>query len=119
MAQIDEQKLKSSTLYCAHALLKTAAEFLDHATDGMPKMYGFKQRTNNLIKQIRTYTTERHDVMDLAAYKIWIREFSQREYQSFAYVLTEMADMTDEQRLIVEQFVTQVKLGNVKMELEK
>lgn len=107
----------ASTFYAANTLLAVAEKYLAYVNDAKGVSQGIKYDMNQLRNHINRFIAQSAFRSDRASdVAEWKRQFTEREYQSFGSVLMLMVEMSDEQRMIIENFAEQLSIGQAKLE---
>lgn len=107
---------EANTFYALMALLKVAKNNIEYLCGRAEVAYNLKHtlRTlNNRITDLEKACNRSLDGSDLA---IWQREWTERDFEVYGSILCNLNDMSEEQRAVAEQFMEELKKGNVKAE---
>lgn len=102
------------TFYFTWALMKAVKYYLGNMIDEKEVSYSLKAEFKILTNRITTLQKEAINSLGKQDGDTWQREYTDRDYQVFASVLTRMVDMNESQRAILEEFTEQLCKGEIK-----
>ncbi len=105
--------------YSTYAMLMASRYYLSHLIESKQVHFTLKREFKILVNRINDLDAmTSRSVGSEADNQEWKRQWTEKDYMVFASVFELMNDMSEEQRAAVEEVCQQIKLGNVRVELE-
>jgi hypothetical protein len=108
---------EASTFYTMMCLLKICNKYADFLKESGAVSFNLKDDLNRLQSRIKDLEFKCNDVLDTKDAKIWQAEWTDKDFECYSSMLFMLADMNNEQRLVTEEFMTELSKGTIKAEL--
>jgi len=108
---------EASVFYTLVALLKVSNRYADYLCDSGEVAYTLKSDLRRLQNRIKDLDSKCNNSLDGNDADLWRKEWSEKDFEVYSSILFTLADMNEEQRSVAEQFMMELKKGNVKVEL--
>lgn len=109
---------EASVFYFTYALLRASKYYLQYLIDSKSVSGTIKANLRNISNRINDLDRTAKNGLEESEYAQWQREWSEKDYEIFASVFSEMNDMDESKRMILEEFAKELSKGNVKVEIE-
>lgn len=113
----DKPQAAASTFYSMIALLKVVNRYANYLSDSKEVGYNLKAEIRLLQSRIKCIDRRAADVLGEDA-ALWQSQWTDKDFEVFASVLFSLIDMDEQQRSVVEQFVTEYQARRVEVELK-
>ena len=103
-----------NTLYCASILMRITDNYLRSLREWGLWLKN-KENAGKIIDRHRDFLNELTKNLQPTDRAAWLAEFHDRDVEVYSSILFSLHDMTEVQRAVVEEFITQFKAGNIQV----
>lgn len=103
----------ATVFYSMCALLKTAQLYGSYLTESKQVHGTTKMEINAFNRQIHNFLVKMCEGMPDKDRTLWMQEWNNKDFQAVTNIMTNVIDMNDYQRSIMEEFTEQLKAGKV------
>lgn len=107
---------EASTFYSMMALLKVVNHYAEYLCSSGEVVKNLKRDIRLLQNRIKDLDRTCNRSLEGSERQQWQKEWTEKDFEVFSSVLFVMADMSEEQRNIAEEFMNELKAGNIKVE---
>lgn len=109
---------EASVFYFTYALLRASKYYLQYLIDSKSVSGTIKANLRNISNRINDLDRTAKNDLDEKDYSEWQREWTDKDYEVFASVFSEMNDMDEGKRRVLEEFAKELSKGNVRVEID-
>lgn len=106
---------EASVFYFTYALLRASKYYLQYLIDSKSVSGTIKANLRNISNRINDLDRTAKNGLEEKEYAQWQREWSEKDFEVFASVFSQMNDMDESKRSALEEFATQLADGKVRV----